>query len=409
MKSFSGFTHRFLKISSVVALYLLSHSTVVFSSDFDKAWMISKFVQLDNAINAGEGYSKSTNEGGALSWAESYLLEAYLDMYSATGDRKWLDKFISHAESVMKSTDKARNLADYMGRRLAGWSSQRYSRPFGWKKGDPVDLTTQNKPRVVLCLNTGMIVYPLTKFARLVKDNVGLKAYAAKAAEFTRFAEEAAAVFDSDWRYDQVTGEGWFVVDKDMPVNWNYDSCAGSCRDAINGDLAIGRVYLNLYKLTGKEVYYRKAKALSVKFKNNLKLINGMYVWKYRYKEDEVYNSNYEDISHGAIDVSFAYEAYKNGIVFTNNDLKAFAATIVANYKMDEKLFAKYVDGTGRDEDHTYSDASGRWLDLSDVSCQNYKVVKDYMKVRLRDSTKEHPQLLLGLAKLVKYNELCAR
>lgn len=407
MKSFSGFTHRFLKISSVVALYLLSHSTVVFSSDFDKAWMISKFVQLDNAINAGEGYSKSTNEGGALSWAESYLMEAYLDMYSATGDRKWLDKLISHAESVMKSTDKARNLADYKGRRLAGWSSQRYSRPLGWKKGDPVDLSTQNKPRVVLWVHTGMIVYPLTKFARLVKDNAGLKAYAGKAAEFTRFAEEAVAAFDVDWRFNTATGEGSFVVDKDMPVNWNYDTCLGSCRDAINTDTAMGRVYVNLFTLTGKAEYSGKARAIATKFKNNLSLTNGKYVWKYRYREDQTYNTSYEDISHGAIDVSFAREASLAGIVFTKKDLEAFSNTLAENYRASDRLFYKYVNGTGDDANREYSDACGRWLDLSEISCRPYGAVSNYLASRLEASTREHPQLLLGLAKLLKYYSLC--
>ncbi|MEA3431782.1 MAG: hypothetical protein U9R01_03755, partial [candidate division WOR-3 bacterium] len=59
--------------------------------------LCSLFDELDNKVNNGEGYSKYLNidgfpTGALLAWSESYLMQAYADMYRATGDIKYLDK-----------------------------------------------------------------------------------------------------------------------------------------------------------------------------------------------------------------------------------------------------------------------------------------------------------------------------
>lgn len=388
-------------------IILICVAQAIYAEEYDKSWLINKFNELDLAINNGEGYSTATNESGTLAWAQSYLLEAYLDMYKGTRDKRYIDKFLIQAKRVINSTDKARNITDYKGRSLYGWSSQRYSRPFGWKKGDKIDLGVENKPRVVLWVHTGMIVYPFEKFGLLVKSDQGLKKYKQDADTLVKFAKESVAVFKDRWRYDKKTKEGYFSVEEDEPVNWNYDECKGNCREAINGDLAIGRVFIGLCQLTANIEYCEKAKALAIKFKNNLIEDGERYIWHYRYKEDQRFNKRIEDISHGAIDVDFAVQAYMAGIVFTKEDLKKFAKTLIKVKKKDDKFFM-FVDGTDDEKNKTdYSDVSGRWLELSMVDCGVYEVVYNYMKNRIKNSKKEHPQVLLGIAKLIKYYDGC--
>lgn len=77
------------------------------------------FDALDAA--GGDWAMYATNETGAYAWQEAYVLRAYLAMYRATGDTRYLDKFVLHANAVVARTDKARGVPDYRGRSLPAW------------------------------------------------------------------------------------------------------------------------------------------------------------------------------------------------------------------------------------------------------------------------------------------------
>lgn len=82
---------------------------------------VETFDLLDAA--GGNWYVEQTNEEGIYAWAESYVMQAYLTMYEATGERRYLDKFVSHAVIVGAKTDLARGAHDYRGKSLPAWSA----------------------------------------------------------------------------------------------------------------------------------------------------------------------------------------------------------------------------------------------------------------------------------------------
>jgi hypothetical protein len=244
-----------------------------------------------------------------------------------------------------------------------------------------------------------MISYPFIKFALLVKEDAGLLSYTAEAQELARAAEEAVAVFDDRWRYDRKTGEGHLVFD-DEPVHGNYAICKGECREAVNADLALGRVYLGLWHFTGRGQYLLRGRALATKLKNNLILEGTKYLWHYRYREDIPINQQIEDLSHGAIDVGFASDACAAGVIFAQEDLLRFAETLKLSWRGGS--FSRFVDGTGDDPEKWFSDACGRWLDVARADSEVYRIVCGYLVGRAGTAQTVHPQVLVGMAKLLR-------
>lgn len=358
-----------------------------------RAALIERFTALDMALNKGEGYSNFDNAEGKLAWEESYLMESYLVMYEATHDKRWLGKFVAHAQRVVSNTDKARGIRDYKGRSEVGWSSLIYSPQYGWKKGDKIERSTVNKPWIMFWGHSGMIIYPFVKFASIVQSHPELSGYAEQSASLVNVAEEAVAVFDKDWRSEASSGEGYFIAEKDEPVR-------GNLRQPLDRDLAMGRVYVGLCKVGKGQKYCERAKALATTFKKRLMLKDGRYVWN-------ILGTTPEDISHGAIDIAFACDAFDAGIEFTRNDMLLFSRTLTGAFNGSQ--FAKFIDGTGDDDSaYTYSLGSARWLDLSSFGCQPYKTVYSFFEKYLTTPrAMVSPQVLLGISKLIKYWERC--
>lgn len=59
------------------------------------------------------------NEGGSLAWGMSYILLSLMRMYQATGDTRYLDRFVERADQVWAQTDIRRGVTDFAGR--SGW------------------------------------------------------------------------------------------------------------------------------------------------------------------------------------------------------------------------------------------------------------------------------------------------
>src|SRR5690606_36738925 len=78
------------------------------------------FLVQDQGINYGRGYS-DRSEGGLVGWGENQLLEGYVNMYEATGNREWLDKITDHGDRVLS------NATDHDNDGLLGWTDPKYS------------------------------------------------------------------------------------------------------------------------------------------------------------------------------------------------------------------------------------------------------------------------------------------
>lgn len=77
-----------------------------------------KYIALENSI--GNNYY-SSNDSATLAWTESWMLTSYLDLYSLTKSTSWLDKMVTHIDTIIANADDIDN-DGYLG-----WSSATYS------------------------------------------------------------------------------------------------------------------------------------------------------------------------------------------------------------------------------------------------------------------------------------------
>lgn len=97
-----------------------------------------RFDQEDQQLNDGRGLSDS-KDSSKLGWSESYILSSYLSMYEATGDLKYLQKFVEHSDRVLD------NASDPDGDGFLGWGTYKYAtslaRNPGFEFVNPADPT----------------------------------------------------------------------------------------------------------------------------------------------------------------------------------------------------------------------------------------------------------------------------
>lgn len=358
----------------------LLHAVPVHSEDMAKEALFGNYTIIDHSINHGNGYGKYDNYNGTLAWGESLILESYLDMFVATDDIKYLDKFVKQANQVVKNTDKARGVVDYKNRSLVGWSSRRYSK--------------NNEP-MIWAVHSGMITYPLVKFALLVK-NLKLDNYSDHAQRYKTVAVEAVKLFDENWVFDAKKMTGYYTQFKDAPV-----ATPAGIPLPFNMQLAVGRTILILYRLTDDKEYLVKATGLAQHFKSFLRTTsNGAYTWDYWYSDGLRVNKAVEDVSHGGVDLDFVLLAYQYGIVFNDDDVVKFIKTYKNIY--NDGNYTHFVDGTKPDNKMTGSISS--WLELSRYDCS---IWKNYASLVNTDTLGQNDSAMFGIAKLLKYYDRC--
>jgi hypothetical protein len=126
-------------------------------------------------------------------------------------------------------------------------------------------------------------------------------------------------------------------------------------------------------------------------FKNNLTIDQktGAYIWHYQWgkglngwtssdnlsvnKPSYGGYKRYEDVSHGAIDVDFAYKAYKAGIVFTEEDMIRFGKTVENYLILPNGKVAQFVNGG---VEAKYQIMIAHWLRISDYAPSAYPLAE---------------------------------
>ncbi len=301
--------------------------------------------------------------GAGLAWSESYRLMAYVAMFEGTGDVRYLDAVVDRIDQVLKIRDDKRALKDEVRARvLPAWSSTRYTQgtPYAW------------------IVHAGMITYPIARCAYVVRRDARLRdRFGARADEYVEAVEETVQAFEHAWREDEAKREGWYHGDtlkRGLPLNMQN---------------AMGRTLVALWLTTGKEPYKEQAEKLGTFFKNRLRKDGTRYVWSYWPDDDGV-----EDVSHGSINVDFAFTCFRAGIVFTKEDMLRFAETLEACSRGSEG-FSRNVDGRG---DLRYSAQVGNWGHLGFVAPEVRDLLHRYYREHGSSST-------LVAAYLVETNE----
>ncbi|MTI85412.1 MAG: hypothetical protein FH756_16345 [Firmicutes bacterium] len=282
-----------------------------------------------------------TNDSGGLAWNRSYVMESFMIMYKQTGDTRYLDRFVIHADQTLAARDSVRGVTNYKGESLPAWrAGARYT----------TDGSYYN-----FAVHTGMLSYPLADFADVVYSN-NLTQYMDKAAEYLKAAKDAVAIHADHWR--ESGNEGWYINPKGAPYE------ADGMGIPFNQYLAMARAELAIYRASGEQVYLDHATKMARHFKNRLMVTSdNAYYWYYTWgpflngwTAADGLSANtpsysgykaFEDLGHGTIDVSFAYLAFENGIVFNEQDMQRFGNTIEQNLIRPDGQVNKRVNGGG--------------------------------------------------------------
>jgi hypothetical protein len=339
--------------------------------------------QANQSLNAGNGYETATNETGTLGWGESYVMMSHAEMFRATEDPRYLVALAEHAASVMASTDENRGIDDYAGRSRACWQATKYSpngQPYCW------------------AVHSGMLLFPMAELVVLVKQYPeygalpvpGQGDLASAAQALLPQIEAAVAVFDGDWRSGPGSGEGHYIAESGA----TFLTFAGGAVP-LNMMNAMGRAHIALYQATGDDAHHAKAEALAHYSKNRLHANGTAYAWSYW--GDPWTGTNGEDISHAAINVDFAVLAQEAGLVFDQSDMQRLGATLFQHVHVDTATTHDQVDGGG--STNTYSDAVGRWIELSPYDPHAWAIGAN----QFRNVNGASGATLLALARIARY------
>ena len=229
-------------------------------------------------------------------------------------------------------------------------------RPAPAAAGNPATGTFPMKTApVIFAVHTGMITYPIASFVRIVRQSPALMLnahYRAKAVEYLIACCEAVAVHDWEYRQTEL-GEGYLIWPKGQPLT--YDGC----EQPINQSVALGLTMTELAIATGIRRYRDKVSAMAKMFAGQVAVdAADAYSWHYWEAGGLVYDGyaktgspdtdvslfnpsapgarQFEDISHGAIDVEFAVRAFRARLGFTGQDMARIAKTYTQNVAMTD-------------------------------------------------------------------------
>lgn len=263
-------------------------------------------------------------------------MQAYAEMFRATGDGRYLDKLYNHINSVMCNRDDIRGQVDYKDELVPAWGTDRYTRGEAWMH---------------FAAHTGMITYPMLEFVQLAREH-SADELCEEASEVLSRARESIDYHDRDWVV-QESGFGLYTYPEDYYHKANYII-------PLSQQATIGRSLVLLWDLTGDQSYYEKARDIALGIKASLQETEWVgYVWGVQMGPISDRNP-IADVSHSTVTVDFIRLAYEHGIVFDDGDLRNVACTI--KHLLSDGRAERYINGTG---DYAYEITAGQYALLS--------------------------------------------
>ena len=208
-------------------------------------------------------------------------------------------------------------------------------------------------------VHQGMFLHPVSRFIEHALKNPGLKSeFGAKARTYLRFiGRQIADKHERDW-VDSTQSSGGYRFSP-----WMTERFPNRIMPH-NQYLALGRAYLALQTVSRKRLFADRPRRMAKNFKRHIWKTGRAYTWYYWdwIEAGEHGHSAIEDTSHGRIDIGFAIDACRRGVVFNNADMKRFAHTLLDqmwNGSRDDPVIGGRVD---RQEGDTTPCAD--WIDL---------------------------------------------
>jgi hypothetical protein len=243
-----------------------------------------------------------------LCWNEAHFQHAVLNLWDITGDKSWLERLQPRMQAVWNLTSEQTGMSDSL-------------------RGRPVPTWINDTETAAACtLVSGAILWPITRWMRIVLQHPGLKALVPTATSWIAPACRVLDYHDVEW-IDFPDGSGMHLEPHLKGPRRCYEK-GGSRINPLNREFFLSLPMLHLAVLTGNAEYRRKVTANARYFLKTSEIGPRTFVWEYQVGACP---SEGEDLSHGACQVAFAEQCRADGILLTEAHLRKMANTLAEN------------------------------------------------------------------------------
>ncbi|NPV47188.1 MAG: hypothetical protein HPY69_09535 [Armatimonadetes bacterium] len=238
-------------------------------------------------------------------------------------------------------------------------------------QGDKFLVRTIAPEPTEFAVHEGMVAYPVALFVEAIRKDPGLQAQFGKSADqfLAYIAENMLRKHEQHW-LDMGDGAGGYrfadLITDRFPNRLQPH----------NQYLALGRAYLVLKDVPGADpLFATRAEQMARLFRRYLREQGEAWVWNYWdwVEGGEPGHSGLEDTSHGTIDVGFAIEACHRGVVFTAEDMKRFARTVLDQMWNGSTEDPKLGPNVGTRGDR-FAMTTSDWFDLGEWEPQIWRL-----------------------------------
>ncbi len=338
------------------------------ANDLENKWL-DLYIQTEEKF--GDLYYNKT-DSRPLGFAESSILQSYVNVYRYTRDTSWLEKLIKHVDCIVN------NAHDLDGDGYPGWyyKDSLISRPF----------------------HECMCFTPVAEFILLVYDNPCLdEIYKTKADRYRIFIEDYLIAKFHDC--NSSVGNCYEEI-SETEAYYSYEGNDDNRPHGYNRTFAMIQIQKIMYDITGNRIYLDRITKVVNWFKRNhlYNNINNSYKWHYSptYKR-------YEDTSHGQYDINGIIHLFRRGLrLFTGSDMNKFTNTLTKvmwNQSYMNSRLSVLVDGNEWDN-RDYHASWKYWIELSQFDVTVWKAAANKWK----DCTERYSLCIVCLSELIKWD-----
>lgn len=240
-------------------------------------------------------------------WNELHLQNALLNLWQLDGDRRWLDALVPRIETIWSRRADRTGEVDVNSRKpQATWYESIESGG-------------------AICLTTGVTLCAIARFMRMVHDGDAPGDYRETIEPWKKLIRESIAVHDYEWQ-ELPGGQGMYIEPylkgpRRMYLGAKHYNGSRVC--PLNRAFFLAMPMLDMAHVLGDDDYRHRVERMARYFRANCdNTAHGGLTWEYHIGR---YPSEGEDLSHAACQWMFAEMCVRDGIVWTEDDLKRIA------------------------------------------------------------------------------------
>lgn len=304
-----------------------------------------------------------TDNGRYFGWAVSINSFAALTAFDRTGEVRFaelaaeaLTKTLAHRDDRIGRRDEVR------GRVMKAWGGTRYL-----KDG-------RYSTNITL---TGRVSFVLLLFAELVRRNpTQLAHYDSLAADFLAAARESMDDYADEFA---VTGDAGYYL---RPTHEDIEP--------LNHMSWAGKALILLHALTGERKYREMAEGMARYFKRTMVYEDESVYWPYQADAEGVPIHPIERVWKARTSAQFILFAWQHGVVFTDDDVKAVARTILTRvFRSDGRVSAR-IDGAFYDMERVKG-FRGNYLSITPFVA--FQCVEPKLRTRIESMVASRPEI----------------